>query len=459
MCPEQESKGLILALSVNQRINVKSSASNAFSAFSPLYSYLNISIVISPKVRNLSETFPMSFILDRPSSDKPTFVFWLKTFPDGRLKYPVKGKVHPDNWDPAAKRVKKDTDKINVTLNRLDLVWKDIELQGKLQGKPVTKAWVEAAFDKALGRTIAGSNFFDVIDKIIDDRENGKELTKDGKRFAKETIRGYRHTRDNLYKFNPAMSFEAITLDTYKDLIAFFNEHHDHAINSIGKIIKNWKVFLKAAKKRGAHENLIYLDEDFRVPDEETDDVYLSEDELKVIYEKHYVNKTLDLVRDWFIIDCFTGLRISDIQMLDAQHILKDRIRLVNEKTDTKVVIPIHPYVKAILKKHGGLPRKITDQKMNENIKKVCEIGGINEPVLYSVTKGGQLKDYHLKKYEMVSNHTARRCFITNLLNAGIPDNQVMHLAGIKKHATLMRYKKTKPEETANIMKDHPFFK
>lgn len=401
----------------------------------------------------------MSFTLDRPNSDTPTFIFWLKTFPDGRLKYPVKEKVHPDNWDPVAKRLKKDTNNINASLSRLDLVWKDIELQGRLQGKPVTKAIVETAFNKALGRNSAGSKFYEVIDQIIDDRESGKELTKDGKRFAKETIRGYRHTRDNLYKFNPGMSFEAITLDTYKDLIAYFNKNHDHAINSIGKIIKNWKVFLKVAKKQGAHENLVYLDEDFRVPDEETDDIYLSEAELKIIYEKQFENKTLDLVRDWFIIDCFTGLRISDIQLLDAQHILKDRIRLVNEKTDTKVVIPIHPYVKSILQKHGGLPRKITDQKMNEYIKDVCKVAEINEVVLYSVTKGGQRKDYHLKKYEMVSNHTARRCFITNLLNAGIPDNQVMQLAGIKKHATLMRYKKTKPEETAEILKDHTFFK
>lgn len=401
----------------------------------------------------------MAFILDRPSSDKPTFIFWLRSFPDGRLKYPVKEKVHPDNWDIDSRRVKNGSAKINSTLNRLDLVWQDVELHGKLQGKPVTKVIVEAAFNKALGRNIAGGKFYEVIDTIIDERESGKELTKDGKRFSAHTIKGYRHTRDNLYRFDPAMRFEAITLDTYKDLIAFFNTSHDHAINSIGKTVKNWKVFLRAAKKRGAHENLIYLDEDFRVPDEETDDVYLTEQELKVIYEKHYVTDTLDLVRDWFIIDCFTGLRISDIQLLDNQHILKDCIRLVNEKTDTKVVIPIHPYVKAILKKHNGLPRKITDQKMNENIKKVCEIAGIKEPVLYSVTKGGIRKDYHLKKYEMVSNHTARRCFITNLLNAGIPDNQVMQLAGIKKHATLLRYKKTKPEETADIVKGHRFFK
>jgi integrase len=402
----------------------------------------------------------MSFILDRPRAGEPTFIFFLKTFTDGRLKYPVKQKVHPANWEADLQRVKDDRDRINITLSRIDLVFQDLQTQSRLHGKPLTKFSVENALNKALGRTVAGHNFYEVIDQIIQDRAAGKELTKDSRRFSEHTIKGYRHSRDNLYKFDPHMTFEGICMKTYNDLIAFFNgENFDHAINSIGKTIKNWKVFLKAAKKRGAHENLIYLDEDFKVPDEETDDIYLTDAELKTVYEKHYVVKTLDLVRDWFIIDCFTGLRISDIQLLDAQHILKDRIRLVNEKTDTKVVIPIHPFVKAILKKHRGLPRKITDQKMNENIKKVCEIAGINDPILYSVTKGGKRKDFHLKKYEMVSNHTARRCFITNLLNAGIPDNQVMQLAGIKKHATLLRYKKTKPDETADLMKDHPFFK
>jgi integrase len=402
----------------------------------------------------------MPFILDSPKSTKPTFIFFLKTFSDGRLKYPVKEKVLPGNWDSDLQRVKDDRDKINTTLSRIDLVFQDLQTQSRLHGKPLTKLSTEMAFNKALGRVIAGKSFFEVIDQIINDRESGKELTKDSKRFSEHTIKGYRHSRDNLFKFNPRMTFEGVTMKTYNELIAFFNgKDFDHAINSIGKTIKNWKVFLKAAKKRGAHENLIYLDEDFKVPDEETDDIYLSESELKVIYETDYANQTLDLVRDWFIIDCFTGLRISDIQLLDAQHILKDRIRLVNEKTDTKVAIPIHPYVKSILKKHGGLPRKITDQKMNEYIKKVCEKAEINESILYSVTKGGRRKDYHLKKYEMVSNHTARRCFITNLLNAAIPDNQVMQLAGIKKHATLLRYKKTKPDETADILKDHAFFK
>jgi len=396
------------------------------------------------------------FYLEQPNGIKETHIFLRMRCADGPIKYPVKKKVLPSKWTGG--RVKPDPGKVNQVLDKIATIVNQLLLQRDLNGTPVSKSLVENTLNKALGRNTAAKNFFAVIDEIIDDRETGKELTRDGKRFSLHTIKGYRHSRDNLMKFMPSMTFESITLGTYGDLIAFFNSDKDHSLNSLGKTVKNWKVFLKAAHKRGAHENLIYLNEDFRTPGEDTDDVYLDPAELKRIYEHNLIDKTLALVRDWFIIDCFTGLRISDIKMLGKENILKDSIHIVNEKTDTKVVIPIHPYVKSILKKWKGLPAKVTDQEMNRSIKQVCELAGIKEQVLYSVTKGGQRRDFHFKKYEMVSNHTARRCFITNLLNAGIPDNQVMQLAGIKKHSTLMKYKKTKPEETAKLLAGHAFF-
>jgi integrase len=396
------------------------------------------------------------FFLDRPNSKEPTFIFLRLTCVDGRLKYPVKKKVEPTNWSG---KVIKDTGKINLLLNRIEAVVKNLELQRDLNGTPLTKAMVENALNKALGRETAGKKFFEVVDEIISDRATGKELTPRGKRFSYHTIKGYKHSRDNLQKFMPAMTFEGITMKTYDALISYFYEHHDHSLNSLGKTIKNWKVFLKAANKRGAHSNLVYLNEDFRVPGEDTDDVYLDDKELAKVYKQNFPNKTLDIARDWFIIDCFTGLRISDIKLMGANNILDNTIRIVNEKTGTKVEIPINSYIRAILKKWKGLPPRITDQEMNRSIKEVCELAGITGTVLYSITKGGVRHDFHYKKFEMVSNHTARRCFITNLLNDHTPDNVVMQLAGIKKHATLMKYKKTRPEKTAEIMQGKSIFK
>lgn len=398
------------------------------------------------------------FNLDRPNSQTETFIFLRIRCSDGRLKYPVKEKVLPDNWDHSTERIRRDRTGGNITLNKIDLALQSLQHESKLKGRPLTRQQVTQTLDKLLGRQGAENSFYATVEKIINDRESGAELTRDGKRFSAETIRGYRHSLDNLRKFDAHMTFEGITMQTYNNLVSFFYDK-DQSLNTLGKIVKNWKVFLKAAHKRGYHENLIYAHEDFRVPEEDTEDIHLEESELKKIYKHNFINPTLALVRDWFIIDCYTGLRISDIQLISKQNLTKDFIQIANEKTDTRVVIPLHPYVRAILKKHKGLPRKISDQKMNENIKKVCELAGINEVVLFSITKGGVRKDFYYKKYEMVSNHTARRSFITNLLDAGVTDNQVMDLAGIKKHTTLMKYKKSKKEKTAAILAGHKFFK
>jgi integrase len=230
-------------------------------------------------------------------------------------------------------------------------------------------------------------------------------------------------------------------------------------MNYIAQHIKNLVCLMKATKKRGHHDTTAYLDEDFRVIQEQTDDIALSEKELYKLYKHNVPDRTRDIARDWFIIACFTGLRVSDIKLLDAKNIHGDKITIANEKTDTKVVLPMRPEVKEILAKWVGFPPKMTDQEINRSIKEVAEVAGLDQPVLYFLTKGGTRRDFYLKKFEMISCHTARRCFITGLLNAGVPDNQVMQLAGIKKHATLLRYKKTKPEETADIMKEHSYFK
>lgn len=396
------------------------------------------------------------FSLDRPNSKKETFIFLRLRCIDGPLKYPVKKKVAPANWMDG--RVIKDPGKINLVLNKIETSINQLYLQRDLNGVPVTKALVTITLDKALGRSVAGKGFFDVVDQIIKDRAEGKELTRDGKRFSKYTIRNYNMVRNQLYEFDPKMTFQAISLNYYNQLLAYFNAQ-EFSLNHLGGLVKNWKVFLKAAFDRGIHQNTIYTHKDFTIPEEETQDVYLSPAELKKIYDHNLIDETLVLVRDWFIIDCFTGLRISDIQLLGADNILKDSIRIVNEKTDTRVEIPINSYIRSILKKWRGLPPKVTDQEMNRSIKQVCELAGIKETVLYSITKGGVRKDFHFKKWEMISNHTARRAFITNLLNDGVPDNTVMQLAGIKKHSTLMKYKKTKPEETARLMKGKSIFK
>lgn len=410
------------------------------------------------------------FILDRPGSDKPTYIFLKVKLSDGPFKESLGIKILPAMWDKKTQRAAttgldkattEDHRSINALLGKIAGFIETRTRDARYTGNHLVGVEMAAKLQELTGRKRhkkAEAGFYDHCEAIIEDMRSGIILTPYGKRYSKDTTKCYDLYLRNFKSYDPALTWGAITLDFYRSFIKWCNDQ-DFSLNYIGQHINKLIVLMKEAKKRGHHNNTAYLDPDFRRMREDTDDISLSPAELDKIYKQHIPNKTRDIARDWFIIDCYLGLRVVDIQLLDAKNFEKDRVTIANEKTDTKVVIPLRPEVKAIFKKWKGLPPAISNMEISRSMKELCELLKFNDTVLYFLTKGGKRKDFYMKKWEMVSCHTARRTFITNLLNAGVPDNQVMQLAGIRKHATLLRYKKTKPEETATILKDHEFFR
>lgn len=226
----------------------------------------------------------------------------------------------------------------------------------------------------------------------------------------------------------------------------------DYTLNYIGAQIKNWKILGKGIG------GTVFNEPWFKKMQEDAFDIYLSQTEISKIYNLKLSGR-YDIVRDWFVLDCYTGLRIGDLMILNSKNYSKGFITIANQKTGAKVVIPAHRYVRAILQKHGGFPPKVKDFDMNEKIKDIGEKAGIDDRVLFTITRGGRREDQYLKKFQMISNHTARRSFITNLLKTGVPDTIVMKLTGIKSAATLKRYDKLGTEEAAKIASRHRFFK
>ena len=413
------------------------------------------------------------FILHTPRSTKPTPIILKKTLKDGNFKASLGISIHPAYWIKSTERAEitgldRDTTNehksINTLLEKIQQFVDARAIDARYTGNHLTCAEMITKLEDLTGRKKTeqapepAKDFYVLCREIIKDMKSGVILTPQGKKYSGGTIKNYNQSLNTIEEFNSALTFEAINMDFYRSFIKWCNDK-DYSMNYIAQHIKNLVCLMKATKKRGHHDNTAYLDEDFRVIQEQTDDIALSEKELAAIYKHNVPDRIRDIARDWFIIDCYTGLRVSDIKLLSDINIASNSIVIANEKTDTKVVIPMRSEIKAILKKWKGFPPKLTDQEINRSIKEVAEVAGLTQTVLYFLTKGGTRRDFYLKKYEMISCHTGRRTFITMLLNAGIPDNQVMQLAGIKKHATLLRYKKTKPEETAEIMKGHPFFK
>ena len=64
-------------------------------------------------------------------------------------------------------------------------------------------------------------------------------------------------------------------------------------------------------------------------------------------------------------------------------------------------------------KRGGEFPRKISDQRYNEFIKKVCEIAGFNEPTEGGIMiEGRKIKSVY-PFYKLVTSHSGRKTYVT----------------------------------------------
>jgi integrase len=122
--------------------------------------------------------------------------------------------------------------------------------------------------------------------------------------------------------------------------------------------------------------------------------------------------------------------------------VLKPLIEFTQVKTDKLMTVPLHTKIITILDKNNGdFPRKISDQKYNDYIKKVCEAAEITKPtqgtLFDSKTKSKITKEY--PKHKLVSSHIGRRSFATN--NYGkIPTSFLMYVTGHTTEAMFLTY-------------------
>jgi len=415
-----------------------------------------------------------SFLLKETKATSPTLINFHMTLRDGKVKRSIGKKVLPTNWEFADQRASgtgKPAREINQLIDAITDMLPGLKSECRRSGRVISCTDVHAGLDVILQdkrpekEKALVKDMFEDFKAIIAGMKDGSILTpgKNKKKYTSETIKSYNsRTLPKLEEFYKdkklAPTWADVDLELYELFISWCHEK-DLSNNSIGVYIKCWKRAGKIAFKKGWHSNVIFQDEEFMTLKEETPDIYLDESKIERIYKQKVSNKQYDLARDWFVLDCRLGLRVSDLQRVTMKDFEGKHFQFVNQKTGAHVAIPIHQNVKAIIKKHKGLPTAISDQKLNQYIKEVAQLAKLNDKFIYKITKGGKLQVFTYREWQMVSSHTCRRSFITNLLKMGIPHAQVMRLAGIKRYETLMRYFKQTPEEAAQEVGKHEFFK
>jgi integrase len=250
------------------------------------------------------------------------------------------------------------------------------------------------------------------------------------------------------------LTFDDIDMDFFYGFVEF-GTANGLKPSTLSKRIIQLKTILREATERGLNNKNTYLSKKFNVKGEPFKTIYLNDSELMELFKLDLSeNKRLDKVRDLFLVGCYTGLRFSDLSVLTEKNIIDDFIEIETQKTREAVAIPLHPIVRHVLKKYnGGLPRAVSNQKMNEYLKEIGQmIENLNEVFSRTMTKGGKEITINSKRYLQVSTHTARRSFASNLFVKGVPSQTIMKITGHKTEKSFMQYIKITPKENAKLI-------
>lgn len=234
-------------------------------------------------------------------------------------------------------------------------------------------------------------------------------------------------------------------------------EDYGYSINTMGAVIDKLKIVMNEGLKQKFHTNTEF--KEFKSMSEVPETIALSQEELEALWRFKSKSSWEKKARDLFIIGVYSAARWEDYSRFTLANISSGKLSYSQLKTGATVIIPASSRLVKCLKRNGGAAPKLSQQKFNEAIKKVCEGIGMTAPVHYSIGRGLGREHYVKRRCDMVSSHTARRTGATLLYKSGVPIKQCMMITGHKSESTFLGYIRISKEENAELLSKNPFFK
>ena len=355
-------------------------------------------------------------------------------------------------WSKQHKKKSKDIDitnkqtEVNNELNKI--VNYVLKAFNSVNVENINKEWLQTQIDNYYNpkkETKTPTNLIDYIDFYLDYRKN--EITETNKSKC-------RVIKNKLIKYETFLKKKILIKninDSFKNEFVNYQKERMYSQNTIQREFVNIKTFCKHARYLGleTHPQLDSL----RIDRQKVEKIYLTLEDLTKIenISKNQLTDSLDNAKDWLIISCYTGQRVSDFMRFTDEQIRiendKSLLEFTQKKTGKNMTVPLHPKVLEILKKRKGkFPYKISDQKYNDFIKTVCKLAEINE-----LTKGSKLvetetdskvyrkKTGMYKKFDLVTSHIGRRSFATNFYGQ-IPTTFLINITNHSSEAMFLNY-------------------
>jgi site-specific recombinase XerD len=347
----------------------------------------------------------------------------------------IKRSIKPSHWDTArnkAKGTSPESTEINdyLTSVRGQLFMHQRELQEA--GKQIT---AKVLLNTFLG---IGEKQWSLVELFEDHNNNLKQLI--GKEFSPLTLQRYDAALKHIRNYCTVQyNNEKLPLTEVNNK---FITGFDFYLKTVAKCQHNSSMkHIKALKKviRIAIAS-DYIRKDpfvnYRITQKNVERDYLTQTEIDAIINKEITIQRLDVIRDLFIFECYTGFAYKDLAALRKENIEigidgHRWIVIRRGKTGVTCRIPLFPISENIIKKYAAHAEVIitgkllpvpSNQKMNAYLKEVAAICGID-------------KDLH--------THLARHTYATTVtLSNGIPMETVSKLLGHSKLQTTQIYAK-----------------
>ncbi|MDO6603181.1 site-specific integrase [Arenibacter palladensis] len=376
---------------------------------------------------------------------------YLRITVDGRrTSISLNRKIDPSKWDSRMNKLKGkgyEAEELNRFMATIRHKVNKIQHDLIEEGQPFT---VHDVKDKYLGKDAKLKMLIQLFD------EHNQQMEKlVGIEFALGTYKRYHTTRSHVAEYVKSeyqkndIPVRDVDLKFIKGFEYFLKVTKECNHNSALKYVNNFKKIVRIAVGNDwISKDPFY---NYKVQFKTVEREFLSKDELQALIDKKIEGDRLNVVRDMFVLCCFTGLAYVDIQSLRPDEIYENEegglyIKSKRTKTDTGFTIPLLPTAVAIIEKYKDHPKVVN---------KDCVI-----PVLSNQKSNSYLKEIadrcNIKKN--LTTHLARHTFATTVtLTNGVPIETVGKMLGHKNLRTTQHYAKiidSKVEEDMKVLRE-----
>ena len=390
-------------------------------------------------------------------------------FASKRIEFTIGYRIDAEKWDTDKQRVrngctnklKQSASEINDSLlgyyTEVQEIFKKFEVEEIMPTPEQIKEAFNALhkpIEEVKPRKSTPNAFYKVFDEFV--RDCGRQND-----WTDSTYEKFAAVKNHLMNFRDGLTFDFFDEKGLNDYVTYLRDVKEMRNSTIGKQLSFLKWFLRWAFKKDVHQNNAYDSYKPKLKSTQKKIIFLTWEELNKLreFEIPAAKQALDRVRDVFLFQCFTGLRYSDVFNLRRSDIKGDHIEVTTVKTSDSLIIELNKHSKAILDKYKDVAFEddkvlpvITNQKMNDYLKELAELAGIDEPVRQTYYRGNERIDEVTPKYALLGTHAGRRTFICNALALGIPPQVVMKWTGHSDYKAMKPYIDIADDIKANAM-------